>query len=178
MQSLFQHNMEGVHTMSLFKKNNKGNLNPLSANSMIDFIKSNLKNPTEKNVTKAMKEMAKPDVDQEHLTEEGQLPWGWHIINKDFTEKIKGEYTYFFNKWRESEKLSPSEKCIALEDFVTYMKDVREVCCKKNECFARWFEMVIAKDDYIEKRTKELEYLKANLKQLQQEYESKTKGLK
>ena len=173
MQSLFQHNTEGAHTMALFKKSNKGNLNPLSANGMIGFIKSNLKNPTEKNVTRAMQEIAKSDADQEHLTEEGQLPWGWFGLNRNFTEKIRGEYSYFLEQWLKSRDLSPKEHCEALESFVLYMKDVKKICNAKNECFAYWFDSVIATDEYIEKRTEELEYLKANLKQLQQEYEKK-----
>ena len=46
----------------------------------------------------------------DRLTNEGKLPYGWHYANRDFTEKIQSEYSYFFNNWIDSRMKSPKEQ--------------------------------------------------------------------
>lgn len=149
----------------------------ISTNGMLNFLKSKLKNPTDENVLKAMKKIAEPDAEQEKLTENGELPWGWHTANKDFTDKIKNEYTYFLNEWIKSEKSSPTDQYNALKSLVLYLHDAKELCYSKNECFAYWFDGVIADNDYIQKREKELEELQGKYLQLQKTYEKRQKAL-
>lgn len=149
----------------------------LSGNGLIDFVRGNLKKPTEKNVLKAVQEITKPDADQEHLTKEGTLPWGWHTANKNFTDKINSEYSYFLNEWVASRSLSPVKQYGALKSFVQYMNDAQKLCYSKGECFAYYFDG-IASPEYIEKRTSELKELEANFEHLQDLYDRREKELK
>ena len=92
----------------------KDDFDILSGSGMIEYIRSNLKNPSPENVLKVLENVAKPDDDLERLTEDGELPWGWHSHNKDFTGKINGEYSYFLDKWLDARKKSPKELYSAL----------------------------------------------------------------
>lgn len=156
--------------MGLFKKKQK-NDGVLSGGGLVEFFKSNLKNPTEENVLKAVQDFVKPDKDQEHLTPEGNMPWGWFNANREFTEQMVEEYKYFSNMFYESIKLSPKKKYEALKSLVVYLEAAKNLCYSKNECFAHWFDGVIASAEYISERKEDLEYLESNLETLQKEYE-------
>ena len=112
-----------------------------------------------KNGFKAIKAMVTPDDDLEHLTKEGDLPWGWHTHTKEFTDKIKNEFTFFLNNWIEARKKSPKEHYAALKSFVMYLEDLERLCKSKGECFEFWFYEILASADYIDKRKKELKHL-------------------
>ncbi len=111
----------------------------------------------------------KPSEDQEHLTSDGRLPWGWYAQNKNFIDNISEEYKYFFDNWYDSKKLSPKEQYAALKSFVMYMNDAKKLCYAKNECFAYWFDGV-ASPEYIDEMVAELEELEKNVEQLQESY--------
>lgn len=119
----------------------------------------------------------KPDADQEHLTPEGHLPCGWHSINKQFTDKIQSEYSYFLNSLIDSKDKSPKEKYSALKSYVLYMNDAKALCYSKNECFAYWFDGCIASDDYIEQCKAELSELESNLDSLQKDWNTRKNEL-
>ena len=85
-------------------------------------------------------ESTKPNVDMDHLTEEGELPFGWVYRNRDFVDRINAEYTYFLNTWLESRSKSPYEQRNALKSFVIYLDDVENLCRSKGECFEFWFQ--------------------------------------
>ena len=167
--------------MGLFdflKKNKKVNAKQddfdiLSGNGMVEYIRSNLKNPTDENVLKVLENIAKPDDDLEHLTTDGELPWGWHTHNMEFTEKIGCEYTHFLNSWLEATKKSPKELYPALKSFVVYLEDLEKLCKSKGECFEYWYYRCLTSPDYLEKRKNELNELIENLDKLQQIYEKK-----
>lgn len=150
--------------------------NILSGNGLIEYAKSNLENPTDENVLKFVQAMAEPDADQEHLTKDGSLPYGWYSLNEEFTSQIKNEYSYFLNCWLDSKGKSPKERYAALKSFVLYMQNTQKLCHSKGECFAYWFE-VIADTEYIQARTDELTELEKNLEQLQKEYETRQREL-
>lgn len=161
--------------LNLFKKNKKenektNNFDGLNGKGLIGYIRANLENPTDKNVVKALEKIAKPDDDLEHLTTEGELPWGWHTHNESFTSKIGGEYSYFLNMWLDARKKSPREEYAALNSFVTYLEDAKKMCASKGECFDFWFTEVLTSPDYIKKRKEELRSLRSNLDELQQNY--------
>lgn len=107
----------------------------------------------------------------EHLTKEGELPFGWIYRNKEFTDKIQNEYSYFLNMWIDSRNKSPKEKYQALKSFVLYLEDVEKLCKSKGECFEFWFYEVLTSRDYVPKRKEELKDLVANMDSLQKEYE-------
>ena len=142
----------------------KSEPNILSGQGLIDFISSNLEKPTQENVLKALDRIGKPDDDLEHLTKDGELPWGWHSQNKEFTEKINAEYSFFLNLWLDSRSKSPKEQYSALKSFVTYLEDLEKLCKAKGECFEFWFYEILSSKPYIEKRKKELQELTTNLK--------------
>lgn len=144
-----------------------------SGKGLIDYIQSNVKNPTDKKVMKVLDAIAKPDADLEHLNSEGELPWGWVSHNREFTNKISGEYSYFLNLWLDARKKSPRELYSALKSFVLFLKDAESLCKSKGECFEFWYYQILTSSDYLEKRENELNELIANLDELQQIYEKK-----
>lgn len=165
--------------MGLFRKNKKNNdFNILSGNGLIDYVRTNLKNPSDENVLKAVQEIAKPDDNQEHLTSEGSLPWGWHYLNRDFTDKIQNEHRYFFDNWYNSRNKSPLEQLGQLKSFVIHMHEAKELCYSKGECFAYWYDGVIASADYIKGMESDLQELEQNIETLQSQYQKREEGLK
>lgn len=103
--------------------------------------------------------------DFEHLTEEGELPWGWVTRNKAFTEKIQSEYSYFLNVWLDSRKKAPMEQYSALKSFVMYLEDAERLCKSKGECFEWWFYNDLVSKEYIQKRKTELNSLISCIKE-------------
>lgn len=99
----------------------------------------------------------------DRLTPDGELPWGWVTINKEFCDRITGEFSYFLNTWVESRHKTPMDHYSALKSFVVYLEDVEKLCKSKGECFEFWFREILTSKDYIDSRKKELEELTANL---------------
>ena len=112
-------------------------------------------------------DQAKQATNDEHLTPEGELPWGWVSRNKDFTERIQSEFSYFLNMWinTRGKNVDPIAKYEALKSFVLYLEDVEKLCISQGECFEFWFYEILASKDYIQKRKNELDELISNLKQ-------------
>ncbi len=110
--------------------------------------------------------------DLEHLTKDGELPWGWHTHTKDFTDKINNEFSYFLNMWLDSRNKSAEEYYSALKSFILYLEDVEKLCKSKGECFEFWFTSKASKD-YISQRKAELDDLTQNFESYQKKYEFK-----
>ncbi len=157
--------------MGLFDFKKKKDQNILSSDGLVNFIKSNLKKPTEENVLKALKALATPATDLDHLTEEGELPWGWHTHTKEFTEKIKKEYSVFLNLYIESSEKAPRIRCSALKSLVLYLEDVEKLCKSKGECYEFWFYEILTSRDYLPNLKEELKRLVVNMVSLEKEYE-------
>lgn len=104
------------------------------------------------------------------LTKEGELPFGWVTQNKEFCDRIQGEFSYFLNTWVQSRCKTPKEYYSALKSFVIYLEDTEKLCKSKGECFEFWFCEILTSKDYVEIRKKELEELSANLDELQANY--------
>lgn len=164
--------------MGLFKKKKAASkVDVLSGKGMISFVKENLKNPSDENVLKAMQEISRPDADQEHLTKEGTLPWGWFNLNREFTEQIHKEYSYFLNEWIANRTAEPKRRYETLKSFVLYMNDAQKVCYSKSECHAYWFDTTIASPEYIAERTAELNELQDNFSEIEAAYRKREKEL-
>lgn len=99
----------------------------------------------------------------DRLTPDGELPWGWVTRNKEFCDKINGEYSYFLNAWLQARSKTPKEQYSALKSFVVYLEDVEKLCKAKGECFDFWFHKILTGTGYVEKRKKELTELSAKL---------------
>lgn len=132
---------------------------------ILDFLK--------KFATKSNADTKQTTIQHEHITEDGELPFGWIFRNKEFTDKISGEYSHFLNLWLESRSKSPKEQYSALKSFVLYLEDAEKLCKSKGECFELWFCEYLTTKDYISKRKSELEDLTANFDALQKDYENK-----
>lgn len=145
-----------------FKKNKKENENT----TRFEVIVKAGTNPT-----------TKPDVDWEHLTDEGELPVGWTYHNKEFTDRINNEFSYFLHLWLDSRNKSPRELRAALKSFVLYLEDIERICKSKGECFEFYFREIIASQDYIQERKEELSELENNIESLQEAYDRKKQNL-
>lgn len=150
-----------------------GDFNPLDMNSVIAWYKRNNPNATEKDILKFVSKLAEPDSDQEHLTADGDLPWGWYTVHAGFIKPTEKEYKRLLNKWLESRKKTPKELATALGAFVDYMVSVKKVCAKKGECFDFWRKAVLFDDDYLSKQEADLKKLKQNMQVLECDYRQK-----
>lgn len=108
---------------------------------------------------------------------ENDLPWGWLSQNREFTEKINKEYSYFLNGWIESRNKSPKELYSALKSFVRYLEDTQKLCKSKGKYFELWFNEYLTGKDYLTIRQKELAELSGKWIELQKEYELKQRLL-
>ena len=124
-----------------------------------------------KDAMKALIALSTPDKDLNHLTKEGELPWGWHTHTKEFTSKINNEYSVFLKLYTESGSKAPQLQYQALKSLVLYLEDVEKLCKSKGECFEFWFYGTIAPENYIQKLKEELRYLVTNMDKLAKEYE-------
>ena len=152
--------------MGLFgkkKPKNKKDFDILSGDGLVSFVAANLKNPTPKNILKGVQAIARPDDDLDHLTPEGDLPWGWHTANKAFTQKIESEYKYFLNKWLDTKDRPDIDQYIALRVFVMYMHDVKVLCKEKGECFVYWRDCLFD-DKYLSQQAALLHQLEKRIK--------------
>lgn len=100
----------------------------------------------------------------------GELPFGWIYRNKDFTDQISRESNYFRNCWIASRTKHPKEYYSALKSFVIYLEDCRSACSSMGECHLKWFQDIIADDEYIDARKSELQELEININQLSDNY--------
>lgn len=115
---------------------------------------------TKQVVNQCNKSIENSKADFEHLTAEGELPWGWIMRNKEFTDKINSEFSYFLNMWLDARKKSQKELYSALKSFVLYLEDTEKLCKSKGECFEFWFYEILASKDYIQQRKEELNNLR------------------
>lgn len=114
--------------------------------------------------------LADDSTDMEHLTPDGDLPFGWFSRNKEFIELHQTEYTFFLNAWIESRNSAPRDQMNTLASFIQYMNDVKRLCTEKGECFEYWRETLFA-DDYLSERTSELQCLRKNIAALTDKYD-------
>ena len=153
------------------KQNSVSSFEPLNGDSMINYIRSNLKNPTDENVLKVLQRFTEPDADMEHMKPNGMFPHMWLSVNKDVLEKTQTEYTYFLNKWIDAKNKSPKELYSALKSFVMYLEDTQKLCKAKGECFEYWFNNILIAPGYLKKRKEELQQLTDNFDELQHNYD-------
>lgn len=95
----------------------------------------------------------------DHLDEDGELPFGWVYHNKEFTDKILFEFSHFLNSWIEVRGKDVSKEYAALKSLVLYIKDAKNLCDSKTECFSKWFSDCIADQKYLEVREADLKYI-------------------
>ena len=141
------------------KQQPEEDFNPLSAASMIDYIKSQKPDITDKEILETFRNMAAPADDLDHLDEDGELPWGWVTANADFTDRIGKEFSYFWKAWIDARNGEPSKEMNTLKSLLQYMDDVQQMCDQKGECFGFWCANYLMGKEKVkaEKRISELE---------------------
>lgn len=111
-------------------------LGALSSNSLVSFIRSNLDDPSDENVLKAIDLLAKPADDLEHLTPEGELPWGWHTKYKSVLKQYEDQIIQTAVDLR---RMSGTERIAQLEKLVSLYNEYKRFCYGKDECHAKYF---------------------------------------
>lgn len=147
--------------------------NPLNIDSVINFM---VKQITEKKPNATLDEIASiindvltpKEEEVTHLTEDGELPYGWYTINKDFIEKTETEYRRISNVWFNARNKGVLEQYAALKALVTYMKDVKAMCASKGECFVKWSTFLVANPNDLEGREAKLQDMEEHMEELLQ----------
>lgn len=112
-------------------------------------------------------------VDFDHLTPEGELPFGWVYRNREFTVPIHSEYSYFLNMLLESRNKAPKELYSALKSFILYLEDVEKLCKSKGECFEFWFYGNLTSKERLQKMKDELAHITENFDEIEKNFYKK-----
>lgn len=153
-------------TLEMQKSEIPDDFNPLDINSVIRYIKKRKPGISDKEAWAIFEKVAAPAKDQDHLTPEGELPYGWYSVHKDFIEKIESEYHAIADKYYDSRNKGVLNEFSALKAYIVYMKDVKKLCCKKGECFAFWASRFVARPDIIQPLEEKLQDMENNLDEL------------
>lgn len=103
-----------------------------------------------------------------HLTEDGELPWGWIYANRDFIKPIEEQYDYFMNEYINAKKQEKGIQVVrsALKSFIAYMEDMEKICASKGECFIEWSKISICNPATMESYRNDLKKIEDNLDDL------------
>lgn len=163
------------------KKQDK-NHDILSSEGLIDFVKSNLDDPSDENVLKAVQAIAKPADDLEHLDQDGELPWGWYSKNEPIYKLYENKIVQLAVDLK---PLKGYERIAQLENLIASYYEYKEFCYRQNECFQKYFSDTWEHcfnsryDDfeYITPYIKELAQLKSSEATLNKEHERRMVAL-
>lgn len=171
---------KGVNDMRIFnifkKKENKqeapdDDFNPLDINSVIRYIKKMKPGISDHEAYEIIGKAVKPDKKElEHLTADGDLPWGWFFANKQFIEHATEEVKYFYSQYVENRYSEPKKKYAALKSLLLYIEDAKKLCAQKGECFLFWFVETWAKDEEVKRLSDELHYIEEHIVELEESY--------
>lgn len=104
--------------------------------------------------------------DLDCLTPEGKLPFGWYYANKQFTQKIEGEYRNFSTAYIEATKKGALAEYEALISLILYMEDAKRLCSTLGECYVEWASVMVANPDELASLKDRLKYLEENMDDL------------
>lgn len=96
---------------------------------------------------------------QTECLEDGELPFGWVGSHRDFIHPIEEQNRYFLNNWLDSKNKEPKEYYAALKSFILFLQDTKKLCDSKGECYSKWFNDIIADENYINERISELDVI-------------------
>lgn len=154
------------------KREETDDFNPLDMNSVIAWYKNQNPTASEKDVLRFVSKLAEPEEDQDHLTPEGGLPWGWRRVHEREIKRYEAQYQKMWSAWRDSRFDSPLAHFAALEAFVSYMNRTKKLLEKKGECFNYWRDELFT-DEFLDRWSKELDNMRENIDALKIEYEAK-----
>ena len=103
------------------------------------------------------------------LDKDGDLPWGWHTANKQFTETTEAQYRRLDDAWRKAAKSNVYKEREALIPLIQYMESVKSFCDSKNECFSLWASFTVADPRLIAQRKERLADINENAEKIEAE---------
>lgn len=137
-------------------------VNPFDIRSLIAYYKSKNPNATEEDILAFIKKLSRDD-DLEHLTPEGDLPWGWFNANKGFTEPIDKEYRRLSEAYYSARHEGVQKQYATLKPLFAYMEDIKKLCADKGECFEEWSKTLVANAEIMEHHRNEIKRLEENM---------------
>lgn len=161
---------------AIFKKKKRTvqeEFNPFDMNSTTDYlirrIKEKKPNASPKEVANIINDMLVPKKENlQHLTEDGDLPFGWIYANADFVEPTEKVYGGLLDTWIAEKKKGVMNEYSALKALVVFMEDTKKLCISKDECFERWSKIMVARPDDLERHKERLTYIETHLDELLQ----------
>lgn len=104
--------------------------------------------------------------DLSKLTKDGEIPWGWHSVNRGFTKPIENEYCKLCEAAYNAKSKGVKEEYSALKSLADYCEHVRRLCAQKGECFVEWAAISVNNPVSMGETIKRLSYLEENMEEL------------
>lgn len=87
--------------------------------------------------------------DLDHLTPEGELPFGWMAHNKEIVKKMDDEW--FFFRSAVDHASDPIKKYGAMKSYLLYLEDGKKHYTDMNECVGKYFEQYYCDNPFTDK---------------------------
>lgn len=87
--------------------------------------------------------------DLDHLTPEGELPFGWMAHNQEIVKKMDDEW--FFFRSAVDHASDPIKKYGAMKSYLLYLEDGKKHYTDMNECVGKYFEQYYCDNPFTEK---------------------------
>jgi hypothetical protein len=97
-----------------------------------------------------------------HLTPEGDLPFGWMAYNKEIIDQMESELMTFRNAVDDA--VDPLDKYAAMKSYLLHLEAGKKHYSKINECAGKYFEEYICDTPYVDKIKKQFDALEKKLK--------------
>lgn len=165
-----RHDIEKMRDNDISAQFAQSDVNPFDVRSIAREIHKKKPNLSEREI---VQKLIQPDDDLEHLTPDGELPWGWHTANREFTEKVLNKLRLLSDEHLKSKKAGVKQEYAALKIYLQYELDVIKLCEAKGECFAAWASWCVANQEEIDRNKARLLYLEENMEKLIKEEEER-----
>lgn len=97
-----------------------------------------------------------------HLTPEGDLPFGWMAYNKEIIQQMESELSVFRKAVNDAKE--PLDEYAALKSFLLFLKDGKAHYTRINECAGKYFEIYICDSVEAKDKRKRFKALEQKLK--------------
>lgn len=95
--------------------------------------------------------------DLNHLTSEGELPFGWMAYNKEIVKQMDDEWFTF--RCAVDDASDPIKKYAAMKSYLLYLEDGKKHYTSMNECVGKYFEEYYCDCPYTDKIREQYEKL-------------------
>ena len=100
--------------------------------------------------------------DLDHLTPEGELPFGWMVHNQEIIKQMDDEWFSF--RCAVSDAKDPVKKWAAMKSYLLYLEDGKKHYTAVNECVGKYFEQYYCDNPFTEKVLEQFPKLEEELK--------------